>query len=139
MNKISFLISRLLKMDYRAMLETAKSLHKKSGKPTAWLMLDMARCAARYGAGYMDYKIAEMYRLDDKQRKTQRRGVARQTGAEPEYPRRKNAKQPQGPYDGIEEKTGAGPKTAADFGVKPKATFNQCVAFCFFYAGDKKF
>ena len=32
--------------------------------------MDMARCAAKYNAGYMDYKIAEMYRLTDAQRAT---------------------------------------------------------------------
>ena len=71
MNKLRFLIRRALSMDYRAMLETAKTLRHKAGKSTAWLLMDMAHCAIRYGAGYMDYKIAEMYRLNAGQRATQ--------------------------------------------------------------------
>ncbi len=70
MNKLSYLASRLRRMDWRAMLRTARMLHKKTGKPTAWLLSDMARCATRYGAGYVDYKIAEMYRLTPEQRAT---------------------------------------------------------------------
>lgn len=62
---------RLLHMDYRAMILTAKTLHQQTGMGTAWLLLDMIRCALRYGAGYMDYKIAEMYRLSAAQRATQ--------------------------------------------------------------------
>ena len=52
------------------MLDTAKALHKKTGIPTAKLLQDMLRCAVRYNAGYMDYKIAEMWRLNDAQKKT---------------------------------------------------------------------
>jgi hypothetical protein len=33
-------------------------------------MADMLRCAVKYNAGYIDYKIAQMYRLNDEQRKT---------------------------------------------------------------------
>ena len=32
-------------------------------------MADMAKCAAKYNAGYVDYKIAEMYRLNDAQQR----------------------------------------------------------------------
>ena len=40
-------------------------------------MADMAKCAAKYNAGYVDYKIAEMYRLNDAQRATQiTRGIS---------------------------------------------------------------
>ena len=59
-----------MKMDWRRMRQTAVMLHKKTGKSTAWLMRDMLDCAVRYNAGYMDYKIAEMYRLNDAQKKT---------------------------------------------------------------------
>ena len=68
---MKYLLQRLARMDYRAMLKTARALRKKAGKSTPWLMIDMARCAFRYGAGYVDYKIAEMYRLTPSQRGTQ--------------------------------------------------------------------
>lgn len=58
-------------MDIGAMLKTARMLRKKAGKPTLWLLFDMVRCALRYGAGYVDYKITEMYRLTPAQRSTQ--------------------------------------------------------------------
>lgn len=77
MGKLSYVLKRASKMDYRAMLKTANMLHKKTGKSRLWLMADMAKCAAKYSAGYVDYKIAEMYRLNDAQRATQiTRGVS---------------------------------------------------------------
>ena len=65
MSKLSYAAKRALKMDWGRMLETAKMLHKKTGKSTAWLLKDMVQCALRYNAGYMDYKIAAMYNLND--------------------------------------------------------------------------
>ena len=77
MSRMTYLLSRLGKMDYRAMLETARLLEKKSGKPRLVLMLDMMLCAFRYNAGYIDYKIARMYTLNHAQRKTQiTRGIS---------------------------------------------------------------
>ena len=70
MSRISYVLKRIGKMDFSRMRDTAKMLHKKTGKSTLWLLADMARCAAKYNAGYMDYKIAEMYRLNDAQRRT---------------------------------------------------------------------
>ncbi len=70
MSRIGYVLKRIGKMDYKKMNETANMLHKKTGKSKWWLFLDMARCAARYNAGYMDYKIAQMYRLNDEQKKT---------------------------------------------------------------------
>ena len=77
MSRITYLIRRAMKMDYRAMLKTANMLHKKTGKGRIWLLTDMVRCAVKYNAGYVDYKIAQMYRLNDAQRRTQiTRGVS---------------------------------------------------------------
>ena len=70
MSRLSYVIKRVGKMDFSRMMDTAKMLHKKTGKPTAALLADMGRCAVKYNAGYMDYKIAEMYRLSDAQRRT---------------------------------------------------------------------
>lgn len=71
MGRITYLAQRMLRMDYGAMVKTARMLHGKTGKSTAWLVADMVRCAGQYGAGYVDYKIAEMYRLTPAQRSTQ--------------------------------------------------------------------
>ena len=70
MAKVSFLIKRALRMDWKSMWKTAGMLAEKTGKSRLWLMSDMAGCARRYGAGYVDYKIAEMYRLTPEQRAT---------------------------------------------------------------------
>ncbi len=70
MSRISYVIGRIGKMDFSRMRETALMLHKKTGRSTLWLLADMGKCAVRYNAGYMDYKIAEMYRLNDAQRCT---------------------------------------------------------------------
>ena len=59
MGKLSYALKRARKMDYRAMFKTADMLHKKTGKSRVWLMADMAKCAAKYNAGYVDYKITE--------------------------------------------------------------------------------
>lgn len=70
MSRITYVINRIGKMDFSRMKDTAKMLHKKTRKPTVWLLADMGRCAVKYNAGYMDYKIAEMYRLNGAQRRT---------------------------------------------------------------------
>jgi len=70
MSRISYFWDRLFKMDWKAMWKTTGILKKRSGKGRIWLLRDMLRCATKYNAGYVDYKIAQMYRLNDEQRKT---------------------------------------------------------------------
>ena len=77
MSRLSYMMKRAMKMDYRAMIRTANMLHKKTGRSRIWPLCDMVKCAAKYNAGYIDYKIAEMYRLNDAQRRTQiTRGIS---------------------------------------------------------------
>ncbi len=71
MGKLTFFWKRLMKMDWKAMWKTTALLQERSGKSRLWLLWDMLRCAITYNAGYMDYKIAQMYRLNDAQKKTQ--------------------------------------------------------------------
>ena len=70
MSRLTYMVKRALKMDWKRMWQTAGMLQEKSGKSRAWLLADMAKCAAKYNAGYVDYKIAQMYRLNDAQRRT---------------------------------------------------------------------
>jgi len=70
MSKVSYLFSRINKLDYKKMWGTIATLRQRSGKSRAWLMADLLNCAVRYNAGYMDYMIAEIYRLNASQRKT---------------------------------------------------------------------
>lgn len=71
MSRLSFFFKRLVRMDWKAMWATTALLKERSGKSRLWLLCDMLRCALKYNAGYVDYKIAQMYRLNDAQRKTQ--------------------------------------------------------------------
>ncbi|MEG1891782.1 MAG: sugar-transfer associated ATP-grasp domain-containing protein [Clostridia bacterium] len=71
MSKLVFFFKRLVRMDWKAMWKTTALLKERSGKSRMWLLCDMLRCALKYNAGYIDYKIAQMYRLSDAQKKTQ--------------------------------------------------------------------
>ena len=70
MSRLQYFWNRLFKMDWKAMWKTTGLLKQRSGKNRLWLMQDMLKCAVKYNAGYVDYKIAQMYRLKDEQRKT---------------------------------------------------------------------
>lgn len=70
MSRLSYFFKRLVRMDWKAMWKTTGLLKERSGRSRLWLMGDMFRCAVRYNAGYIDYKIAQMYRLNDAQRRT---------------------------------------------------------------------
>lgn len=70
MGNIKYILSRLSKMDYKAMLAKVNSVHKKTNKSRISIFLDMSECARKYGAGYMDYDLFEMYNLTDEQRDT---------------------------------------------------------------------
>ena len=70
MSRLQYFWHRLLRMDWKAMWKTTGILKRKSGKSRLFLMKDMLHCAVKYNAGYMDYKIAEMYRLNEDQRNT---------------------------------------------------------------------
>ncbi|MBE5778503.1 MAG: hypothetical protein E7331_04135 [Clostridiales bacterium] len=71
MSKLGFFFKRLIRMDWKAMWKTTGILKERSGKSRIWLLCDMLRCAVKYNAGYVDYKIAQFYRLNDEQKKTQ--------------------------------------------------------------------
>lgn len=70
MSRVTYLVKRALKMDWKAMWKTTALLKERSGKSRMWLLTDMIQCGFKYNAGYVDYKIAHMYELNDEQRKT---------------------------------------------------------------------
>lgn len=70
MGNIKYILKRLKTMDKKAMFEKIDSIHQKTGKSKMALFFDMQRCAIKYGAGYMDYDLFEMYDLTAKQRDT---------------------------------------------------------------------
>ena len=68
--KIGYLLNRAVHINHKQFKDKIKELHKCSNKNYISLMCDMAFCAVRYQAGYMDYGLFEMYNLNRKQRKT---------------------------------------------------------------------
>ncbi|MBE0600586.1 MAG: hypothetical protein IH607_02280, partial [Firmicutes bacterium] len=70
MSRLVFFCKRIFRMDFKRFGKTMDFLVKRSGKSRLWLYFDLLKCALVYNAGYMDYKIAEMYRLNAAQKKT---------------------------------------------------------------------
>ncbi|NLZ75878.1 MAG: hypothetical protein GX914_05175 [Erysipelotrichia bacterium] len=70
MKKLLFLIKRVFKMDYKQMFETIDAINKKTGISKLAIFKDMTNCAIKYGSGYSDYNLFEMYDLTDEQRDT---------------------------------------------------------------------
>ena len=68
MSRLSFFFKRLVRMDWKAMWKTTGMLKRAQRQRAACgFCADMLRCALKYNAGYVDYKIAQMYRLNDAQ------------------------------------------------------------------------
>ena len=70
MPNIRYLIKRISKMDYGNMIKKINSIHKKTGKKRIYIFNDIRKCAVKYGAGYSDYDLFEMYNLSDEERDT---------------------------------------------------------------------
>lgn len=70
MGKIKYLFKRLLNMNFKQMFNVIDEVSKKTGKNKVKIFLDVVMCGIKYGAGYMDYNLFEMYNLNSKQRKT---------------------------------------------------------------------
>lgn len=70
MGNIKYIFKRLKTIDWKAMGDKINSIHEKTGKSRISLFLDMQDCAVKYGAGYMDYDLFEMYNLNKEQRDT---------------------------------------------------------------------
>ncbi len=70
MGNIIYILKRLKTMDTKAMREKINSIHEKTKMSKFAIFMDMQKCARRYGAGYMDYDLYEMYNLTDEQRNT---------------------------------------------------------------------
>ncbi|MBR4694127.1 MAG: hypothetical protein IKP07_04885 [Bacilli bacterium] len=70
MGKIKYLFQRITSMDYKRFFATIDEIHKKTGKSKIFLFFDIVHCGLKYQAGYLDYRLFEMYDLNEKQRKT---------------------------------------------------------------------
>lgn len=70
MGKIKYLIQRVFSMNYKNLFNTINEVHLKTKKNRFLIFVDIIYCGIKYQAGYMDYKLYEMYNLNKKQRKT---------------------------------------------------------------------
>jgi glutathione synthase/RimK-type ligase-like ATP-grasp enzyme len=70
MGRVGYLLKRITSMDYGKMFGTVNEVHKKCKKGRISIFIDIIKCGMKYQAGYMDYKLFEMYDLNDKQRET---------------------------------------------------------------------
>ena len=70
MKKIKYYFQRLFSMDYKAMIQTVKKIHKRSKKNSIIIFLDMIYCSFKYLAGYTDYFLFYFENLNNRQRST---------------------------------------------------------------------
>lgn len=70
MRKLKYLIARILKLNYKSFFHTIKDVHKKTGKNSLLIFFDIVYCGIKYEAGYIDYNLFEMYKLNNKERET---------------------------------------------------------------------
>ena len=70
MKRIVYIFKRIFKMDKKAMFIKINLINKKTNMSKIQIFFDMIKCARKYGAGYMDYDLFEMYNLTDEQRET---------------------------------------------------------------------
>ncbi len=70
MGRLSFFVKRLMRLDWRRFSQTFQKLKTTTGKSAPALLADLLVCGVRYNAGYMDYLIARMDKLNHQQRKT---------------------------------------------------------------------
>ncbi len=70
MGKIKYLTKRICKMNYKQFFSTIDKVHKKTNKNKLNIFIDIINCGLKYQAGYIDYDLFEMYKLNKKERKT---------------------------------------------------------------------
>ena len=65
-----YFIGVLKKASFGKLFENVNKVHERCGKNKLAILLDMAWCLIRYGAGYYDYLIFAFYNMNAKQRST---------------------------------------------------------------------
>lgn len=70
MHRISYLLARILKLDYHQMIKVARQVATKSQKRFLFIFFDMIYCGFKFQAGYYDYQEFEFYLLNDQERAT---------------------------------------------------------------------
>lgn len=63
-------IKRILKIDYKRMLNTVRSIQKRSNKSFLYITFDIIRCYFKFGSGYIDYFLFYFEDLPDEKKAT---------------------------------------------------------------------
>lgn len=70
MKKIKYLMKRILGMNYHDFFKTIEEVHKKTKKGKLFIFFDVIYCGIKYQAGYIDYNLFEMYKMNKFERST---------------------------------------------------------------------
>ena len=70
MKKIKYTLKRIVNINYKNFFKTINYVSKKSKKSRVFIFFDMIYTGIKYQAGYMDYKLFEMYKMNNKEKAT---------------------------------------------------------------------
>jgi len=70
MKKIKYIIKRIFSMNFKNFFKTIDDVHKITKKSKIYLFFDIVFCGFKYQAGYMDYQLFEMYKMNKEERRT---------------------------------------------------------------------
>lgn len=70
MGKVKYLIKRIKNMSFKGMFNTIDLVHEKTNKNKIIIFFDIVWCGLKYQAGYVDYNLYEMYKMNKEERKT---------------------------------------------------------------------
>lgn len=70
MSKLKYLMKRILNLNYKTFIKTVNKIHHITGKNQIRILADMIYCGIKYQAGYTDYLLFEMYKMNKEERKT---------------------------------------------------------------------
>ncbi|MDD3392628.1 MAG: sugar-transfer associated ATP-grasp domain-containing protein [Bacilli bacterium] len=68
--KLKYLFKRFYNMDFKNMFSTINKVESKTHKSKIVIFFDIIYCGFKYQAGYSDYYLFEMYKMNRKERKT---------------------------------------------------------------------
>lgn len=70
MGKYKYLFGRIKNMNFDKFFKTVNDVSRKSGKSKFFVFFDCIICGLKYQAGYVDYQLFEMYKMNKEERKT---------------------------------------------------------------------
>lgn len=70
MKKVKYLLKRILGMNYKNFFLIIDEVHKKTNKNKFMIFFDIIYCGLKYQAGYSDYNLFEMYKMNKHERST---------------------------------------------------------------------